>query len=183
MQHFKQKSARSKSPPPRPRLRVTRVSVSVALAALCLSLSGCLGGGSFLPGKKEDKAPPPLEPLPMVAQAVPYTISAQASGAFITVSVTNTGTADLQVSPADFAMIPQGTRRVVPYSPECATIDIPRSVAPGQTVQGRARFREFENPAGNRLVFKPDNRGTFAVISGQPIALDGGPKAPAAKTY
>lgn len=155
-----------------------------ACAALCLSLSGCLGGGSFLPGKNTEPPPlPPPEPSLKASQAASYSVSAQASGSFIAISVTNTGTSDLQISPANFAMIPQGTRQVVPYSPESATIDIPRVAAPGQTVQGRARFRSFQNPAGNRLVFKPDATGTFAVISGQPISLDGSKKAPVAKTY
>jgi hypothetical protein len=111
-------------------------------------------------------------------------MSAQANGAFISVTITNTGNEDLQITPTDFAVIPRGTRQVVPYSAEGATIDMPRVVRPGETVQGRARFREFQNPAGDRLVFKPDGIGTYAEISGTPVPLQGHPSSgPTAREY
>jgi hypothetical protein len=67
----------------------------------------------------------------------------------------------------NFALIPNGTRQIVPYDPMTATIEAPSRVAPGETIMGRAIFKEFPVPEGHRLVFKPDAKGVYAVIHGK----------------
>ncbi len=90
---------------------------------------------------------------------------AEASGNVITFAITNHSSREYAVSPYHFALIVQGTRRVVPYSPEVATVDVPSRLGPGETIMGRAIFNEFPAPEGHKLVFKPGNEATFAVIS------------------
>ncbi len=137
-------------------------------------LAGCsgTGGNPFLKSKKAPDPPAPQD-QPMAPPPVPYALTAQASGAFIQFSITNTSQSPIEIAPSMFALIPQGRRQVVPYGGETATIDSPRVVQPGQTVTGRAFFREFRDPAGSRLVFKPDAYGTFATIGGSTFPLVG----------
>ena len=108
---------------------------------------------------------PPQNTMPPPAPAAPYMVTAEARGNCIEFAIRNTGTTDLVIQPTDFAVIPRGSRQVVPYEPTSATIDAPRSVRPGETARGRAMFRGFDNPEGSRLVFKPDSRGAYAVIA------------------
>jgi len=95
----------------------------------------------------------------------PFVMAAEASGNIITFAITNNSPREYTVSPYHFALIVQGTRRIVPYSPEIATIDVPSRLGPGETIMGRAIFNEFPAPEGHKLVFKPGQEATFAVIT------------------
>jgi hypothetical protein len=92
-------------------------------------------------------------------------MAAEASGNIITFAITNNSTRDYNVSPYHFALIVQGTRRIVPYSPDNAAIDVPTRLGPGETIMGRAIFNEFPAPEGHKLVFKPGKEASFAVIT------------------
>jgi hypothetical protein len=143
-------------------------SKAVSVCLVSLLLGGCATGGKIF-AKKTNAAevPPPPKDGPMpVLPSVPYQLTARCAGPCIDFEITNNGPGNLLVSPDNFAMIPRGTRRVVPYDSQSATIDCPSNVAAGQTVSGRAVFKEFGSPVGDRLVFKPDGQGTFAVIGG-----------------
>lgn len=157
-----------------------RLKTACRLGALgwwCILLCGCTAGAGFF-NPKQSAAPPaapvvtapaPHPPPPQV----PYAMSATLTSSCIEFTVTNHGTSDLAVSPYNFALIPQHTRQVIPYSPESGIVDVPATVKPGETVSGRAIFNEFSNPAGARLVFKPDATGTFAIVQAPGAALQG----------
>lgn len=151
----------------------------LAILAAATLLAACSSGGSGMMGAFRKDAPPPqpavTQPWDDPAQAgatmrqpvpaAPYILTAEARGNCIEFAIRNTTTADIPIQPSHFAVIPRGSRQVVPYEPTSATIDAPRTVRPGETARGRAMFRGFDNPEGSRLVFKPDARGTFAVIA------------------
>ncbi|MCX7717053.1 MAG: hypothetical protein N2111_01450 [Candidatus Sumerlaeaceae bacterium] len=144
-------------------------SVALAASALLLTLGfcGCVEK-SGLWGAKSTASQSPQEPrvTPPSPPPVPYRLVARASGPTIEFTIVNDGESDLRVSPKDFALIPSGTRRVVPYDPETVTIDVPSSVPAKGRISGRAMFKEFPTPTGHRLVFKPDQHGTYADIIG-----------------
>ncbi len=136
---------------------------AVSCVLLALFVSGC---AALSPRKS---APPQSSPVDLSATdqyaPTPFQMVAEASGNVITFAITNHSSREYAVSPYHFALIVQGTRRVVPYSPEVATVDVPSRLGPGETIMGRAIFNEFPAPEGHKLVFKPGNEATFAVIS------------------
>lgn len=145
---------------------MSRITTWLMLPAVAGLLIGCSSGSTFLP-KKEKKAAA-SERIPAssaTASQSPYVLNAGAMGPCISFTITNTSATDLPVAPEHFALIPKGTHRVVPYDTQSATVDVPSACPAGQTVSGRAIFKEFTNPVGSRLVFKPDGKGTFAVVS------------------
>ena len=115
-------------------------------------------------GKKDAPPQPPGQPAPQLQPSASYSMTASASGSCIQFTITNNGSAPIDILPEQFAIIPAGTRRVIPYDPSCVTLEVCQRIAPGQTVAGRAVFKEFADPAGSRLVFKPDCQGTYADI-------------------
>ncbi len=153
-----------------------RIATTTACAAVALVLAACATGSKMFDkttGADRNAPPPPppagAAPAPVVASAASptgYAMTAESVGSCINFSLTNTSAADLVVNPEHFALIPSGTRRVVPYDSQSATIDVPSTVPPGATVTGRAVFKEFSSPTGNKLVFKPDATGTYAVVGG-----------------
>ncbi|MBX7247266.1 MAG: hypothetical protein K1X53_17355 [Candidatus Sumerlaeaceae bacterium] len=142
---------------------LVKIATTVAGCVLLLCLPGCSSvGGMF--GKKSDKNPSADQTPPPPDGKEPYNLAAEANGQVINFAVANHTSTELPLAPESFALIPEGTRQVIPYDPANVTIDVAGSVSPGQTVMGRAIFRDFPNAMGSRLVFKPDNRGTFAQI-------------------
>lgn len=108
---------------------------------------------------------PPASPTTAPTQA-PYVLSAKSGGPFVEFSIYNLGDTEIPVNREHFAIISPNTREVVPYSSDTTVIDLPQTatVKPGETIHGRAMFRNVANPVGKRLVFKPDDVGTFADI-------------------
>ena len=104
--------------------------------------------------------------VPPISTKTPYSLTAEARGNCIEFAIRNSGDVDLIIDPSNFAIIPSGSRQVYPYKPTIATIDVPASVRPGEVARGRAIFRNFDTPEGSRLVYKPDNLGSFALIKG-----------------
>lgn len=98
-------------------------------------------------------------------QTTPFAMAAESSGNIITFAITNNSSREYTVSPYHFALIVQGTRQIVPYTPDNATIDVPSRLGPGETIMGRAIFNEFPAPEGHKLVFKPGQEAAFAVIT------------------
>jgi hypothetical protein len=98
---------------------------------------------------------------------VPYVVRAQSGGPYIDFSIFNMGTTDLEVKSEHFALIDPAGRNVTPYDKANAVIDLPQPavVKPNETLHGRAIFNSEPSPIGKRLVFKPDNLGTFADIN------------------
>lgn len=154
--------------------------LSLGLACLMAGCSQC--GQLFSKHDKEAEKPPAKEAADeKPRERAPYVLNAEASGRCINFGITNTGPADLPLKASDFALIPKGTRRVVPYAPSGAAIEFQKASAkPGETVRGRAVFNDFADPAGDKLVFKPDGIGTFTfvraagtgpVLPGSPVAL------------
>lgn len=138
-----------------PRLWIT---ATVLLATILAGCGDKFGSRTQAPGPGAPENPEAFEPRP-------YILQARAQGQVINFQVTNTGTSNLDVSPFHFALVETGQRRVIPYSPSTATIEVASSVRPGETVSGRAIFHEFTTPRGFRLAFRPDNLGTFAQIN------------------
>lgn len=136
------------------------------IAVGCLTLLSLLSTSCSSLNKEADATPAPpdaSQPGP-AAPPAPYSISAIASGPLISFTIVNNDSRTLEIRPDQFALIPDGTRQVIPYEVSSATIEVAPSVGIGQSVQGRAMFREFATPAGGRLVFKPDDRGAYTVI-------------------
>jgi hypothetical protein len=154
----------------------TRVAMNVGCVAMALALAACATGSKMFDktvGADQNAPPPPppgaAGPAPIVATAAApsaYSMTAQCVGPCINFSLTNTSPAEIVVNPEHFALIPSGTRRVVPYDSQSATIDVPATVPAGGTVTGRAVFKEFSSPSGHKLVYKPDATGTYAVVGG-----------------
>lgn len=140
-----------------------RFTLTAVMAALLL-FSGCTASKPWFT-KAGPAAVPPPEVMQSAQPEAPYLLTAEAVGQCINFTLANTSQGDLTVEPANFALIPRGTRRVVPYDTENATIDVPPVIAPGQIVTGRAVFKQCPEPVGDRLVFKPDQIGTFATIT------------------
>ena len=116
---------------------------------------------------------PPV-PAPNTApQAAPptapctYQVSAVASGPVVMFTVKNTGTQPLEIKRSDFALVVPGkNRRVIPFNDSVGTLDLQQGpLMPSQTLQGRVIFKDVQTPAGHRLVYKPDDKGTFAIIA------------------
>lgn len=150
-----------------------RRAVVATIGCITAMLFGGCPGVSGLGMHKSVPPTPVPPPAPVVKTVgaigtkmaeVPFVVMAQASGPCIDFSISNTGKDPIEIKPSNFAFIPAQTRRSVPSEPGSAVVEVPPSVAPGETVKGRAVFNEFPSPAGSRLVFKPDNRATFAVI-------------------
>jgi|GEM_PF-2326885 hypothetical protein len=143
----------------------------ISRAALLLLPLYLFCGCSGLPFAKKSKANEDFANSSLAsaesvqAQQSPFVMAAESSGNVITFAITNNSSREYTVSPYHFALIVQGTRRVVPYSPEIATIDVPARLGPGETIMGRAIFNEFPAPEGHKLVFKPDSNACFAVIT------------------
>lgn len=135
------------------------------LFALMWAVSGC----TFLETQRAHTSssfPPAAESSDLAESPTsPFVMAAESSGNIITFAITNNSTREYNVSPYHFALIVQGTRRIVPYSPEVATIDVPSRLGPGETIMGRAIFNEFPAPEGHRLVFKPGQEACYAVIT------------------
>lgn len=136
----------------------------LAIAAGLVVLSACAALDLGKRGHTADALPDSAASEPSPA-ASPFAMAAESSGNVITFAITNNSDREYAVSPYHFALIVQGTRRIVPYSPESATIDVPSRLGPGETIMGRAIFNEFPAPEGHKLVFKPGREATFAVIT------------------
>ncbi|MCX7626730.1 MAG: DUF4352 domain-containing protein [Candidatus Sumerlaeaceae bacterium] len=139
------------------------------LVAEAVLVAWLFAGCAFL-GAQRDRAassvPQTMESAEITeTQTSPFLMAAESSGNIITFAITNNSAREYNVSPYHFALIVQGTRRIVPYSPEIATIDVPSRLGPGETIMGRAIFNEFPAPEGHKLVFKPGQEATFAVIT------------------
>ncbi len=145
-----------------------------AIQVLCLAMSLILWGGcSSITQQFSGKAKTASQGDRLTSgemifdpNAQPFLMAAEAKGNFIVFAITNQTDREYRVSPTHFALIVQGTRQLVPYSPEVAAIDVPSTLPPQGTIQGRAIFYDFPAPEGHRLVFKPGNEATFAVIQG-----------------
>ena len=149
--------------------------IAAAMLVGCSSSSSTSGLNPF---KKKTDLPQPsvtaaqtLQPPDASATApplpeIPYELTAEARGNCIEFAIRNSGDIDLLIDPSNFAIIPAGSRQVYPYKPTLATIDVPATVRPGEVARGRAIFRNFDTPEGSRLVYKPDNIGSFALIKG-----------------
>jgi len=116
------------------------------------------GAGTAAPAPASASAPGP---------AAPYVLSAQSAGQFIDFTIYNLGSTDLEIKKEDFAILDQGSRDITPYDKSSAVIDLPQPaiIKPSAILKGRAIFHKVASPAGRRLVFKPDNQGTFADIA------------------
>ncbi len=150
-----------------PALRLATALISLTAAAL---FSGCNQAqwtrtAEISPPTMVPAAPSPANPGAAPTQA-PYVLSAKSGGPFVEFSIYNLGDTEIPVTRDHFAIISPNTREVVPYSSDTTVIDLPQSgtVKPGETIHGRAMFRNVTNPIGKRLVFKPDDVGTFADI-------------------
>jgi hypothetical protein len=155
-----------------------RLFASVIAAAMLVGCSSSTASSGLNPFKKKPDAPEPnlaagqfpQQPDTLAAAAIspqtPYSLTAEARGNCIEFAIRNNGDVDILIDPANFAIIPSGSRQVYPYKPTLATIDVPASVRPGEVARGRAIFRNFDTPEGSRLVYKPDNQGSFALIKG-----------------
>jgi hypothetical protein len=147
-----------------------------------LLLAACSNANS--PFRKPLTAPSTPAPAPAnvaaqpVQSKVPYVLSAQCAGPFVNFSVYNMGTTELEVKKDDFAILSPDSRQVTPYDKANSIIDLPQPaiVKPNGTLQGRIIFKQINSPMGKRLVYKPDEIGTFADISAAPV---GGAAAPA----
>jgi len=121
---------------------------------------------------------PPADAAAAAGQATsPFVMAAESSGNIITFAITNNSQREYSVSPDNFALIVQGTRRVVPYSPQIATVDVPSRLGPGETIMGRAIFNDFPAPEGHKLVFKSGSDATYAVITSKYNPLRTVPRA------
>jgi hypothetical protein len=147
---------------------LSRLVTGAAAAPLALMIAWLLVGCANMTAPFAKKqAPPPTQPSATAEKPqVPYRLTARSSGPTVEFTIVNNGDTDIPVSPRDFALIPSGTRRVVPYNPENVTIDVPDRLPARGRISGRAIFKEFPTPTGHRLVFKPDGHGTFAPIIG-----------------
>ena len=155
-----------------------RLFASVIAAAMLVGCSSSTSSSGLNPFKKKSDAPEPnlaagqfpQQPETVTAAPIspktPYSLTAEARGNCIEFAIRNNGDVDILIDPANFAIIPSGSRQVYPYKPTLATIDVPASVRPGEVARGRAIFRNFDTPEGSRLVYKPDNQGSFALIKG-----------------
>ncbi len=135
-----------------------------------LVLSGCPATLSNLgPGNSNSAAPSQLPSTGEQRTQLPYSIQAANRGGFTEFTIHNHGEADLPVAPNDIAMLISGSRQQVHYDPREVLIDLPpdHKIPPGQSVTGRARYNEYSDPTGNRLVFNPggDPKGRFAVVT------------------
>lgn len=155
---------------------IVRNSLLLSGAAALFVIVGCKAGTQWTKTPVNASAstpnavstPPPVAP-PVSAPQAPYVLSAEAAGAYISFKLFNMGTTPLSVKKESFALLNPGdpsSRSVVPFDPHSTIIDIPQNavIQPNGTLQGRALFKEFNNPVGKRLVFKPDDTGTFADI-------------------
>ncbi len=158
-----------------------RLIACVIATALLVGCSSSTSSSALNPFKKKSNAAPepnlaaeqfPQQPGTVPTATVPsspkmpYSLTAEARGNCIEFAIRNTGDVDILIDPTNFAIIPSGSRQVYPYKPTLATIDVPASVRPGEVARGRAIFRNFDTPEGSRLVYKPDDRGSFALIKG-----------------
>lgn len=147
---------------------------AVALCGLAV-LAGCNQSRSLFQKPSNLNAPSPAGAQtapgsqPVAHPNTPYVLSAKSAGSFIEFSIYNMGDKDLPVKREDFAVISPESREVTPYSRDGAVIDLPQPalVKPNSTMHGRAIFKSISNPLGQRLVFKPDDIGTFADINPQ----------------
>lgn len=116
---------------------------------------------SSAPGNSAAGIPPQTNP------AAPYVLSAESAGPYINFSIYNLGTTDLVIEKEDLAIISPDNRNIVPYTKTTAIIDLPQPaiVKPNSSINGRAIFKKINSPLGKRLVFKPDEVGTFADIN------------------
>jgi hypothetical protein len=143
----------------------------VLLLAACSQLS--------LMRDKPDQQPdlPPPDAAAAGQASCPFVMAAESSGNIITFAITNNSQREYAVSPYNFALIVQGTRRVVPYSPQIATVDVPSRLGPGETIMGRAIFNDFPAPEGHKFVFKSGSDATYAVITSKYNPLRTVPRA------
>lgn len=145
------------------------VTAGALLAAASCLLAGCSQHANMpqvgtAASKAHLAAPDSVAADPV--SKVPYQLNACANGPMIEFKLTNTGATPIPLRREDFALVMTGSnRRVVPYNSRSATIELPGdTLAPGQTIQGRAVYKEFTEPAGKRLVYKPDEMGTYADV-------------------
>jgi hypothetical protein len=142
----------------------------LAAVAAAISMGGC-GARQALDNigfaATRSTAPPQATPAaPATAAPAPYELSATAHGPVVFFTLKNKGTVPLDVRREDFAMIiPGSNRRVIPFSDNIGTLDLKQGpLQPNETLQGRVIFQDINAPGGNRLVYKPDQTGTFARI-------------------
>jgi len=144
-------------------IQILCLAISVMLWGACSSITTPFSR-TEKPASHGDRAPSEERIWDPTAQ--PFLMAAEAKGNFIEFAITNQTDLEYRVSPTHFALIVQGTRQLVPYSPDVAAIDVPSTLPPRGTIHGRAIFYDFPAPEGHRLVFKPGNEATFAVIQG-----------------
>jgi hypothetical protein len=140
------------------------------VAALFLTACGARQALNNI-GSAATRAPAPSQNA--MAQTAPpsapctYQVSAVASGPVVMFTVKNNGTQPLEIRRQDFALlVPGKNRRVIPFNESVGTLDLQQGpLMPSQTLQGRVIFKDIQTPAGHRLVYKPDEKGTFAIIA------------------
>lgn len=147
-----------------------RPATALILLTAAAIFSGCNQAqwsrtAQIAPPAMPPPAPSATNPAAAPTQA-PYVLSAKSGGPFVEFSIYNLGDTEIPITRNHFAIISPNTREVTPYSSDTTVIDLPQSatVKPGETIHGRAMFRNVANPIGKRLVFKPDDVGTFADI-------------------
>ena len=154
-----------------------RSFVVAALLAAGTLIAGCgarqaMNNIGFAATRSGNTPPPAQAPAQHPAPPpVPYELSAISSGPVVFFTLKNTGTQPLDIRREHFALVVPGkARRVIPFSDNGGTLDLKQGpLMPSQTLQGRVIFQDVIAPAGNRLVYKPDQTGTFAIIQ-QPAA-------------
>jgi len=153
-------------------MNATRHGLPFAMGAAVVLLTGCaarqnmnnIGMAAAQPPTGQVAAAPGQQP----PAAVPYGLTAYCSGPYITFDLRNQGSAPMEVNREHFALVVPGKgRKVIPYSNSGSVmIDLPKTqLAPNESIQGRAYFKEAPTPAGMRLVYKPDATGTYAEIA------------------
>ncbi|MCX7049413.1 MAG: hypothetical protein NTX50_28500 [Candidatus Sumerlaeota bacterium] len=148
-----------------------RINLIVLAAILAFSAGGCASISQYLkPKRARDQelvvpSPPNRAPTPLQHGLL---LTAYAKGNLVSITLANYTEVPVVAGPKCFAVIPAGTRQVIPFRIEDTDQLMPiKTLNKGEGIQGRLRFGKVKDLVGSKLVYNSgdnDIKPVFCVI-------------------
>ena len=148
---------------------LSRINLIALAAILTVSAWGCASISEyFKPKRARDQelvvpSPPNRAPTPLQRGLL---LTAYAKGNLVSITLANYTDVPVIAGPKCFAVIPAGTRQVIPLRIEDTDQLMPiKTLNKGEGIQGRLRFGKVKDLVGSKLVYNSgENEPVFCVI-------------------
>ena len=148
-----------------------RFSIAALAVLIASGAAGCRSVADyFKPKKARDqevviRTPPNRAPAPLQNGLL---LAAYAKGNLVSIILTNYTDSPVIAGPKCFAVIPAGTRQVIPFRIEEGEQMMPiKTLNKGEGIQGQLRFKKLKELVGGKLVYnsgETEMKPVFCVI-------------------